>query len=66
MVVRPTPWGIQQSNHGRDVRFGTGVADLQKLLFEVDKQEPPPQEEPNKGVNCSRPYGGTKPTTRCL
>jgi type 1 glutamine amidotransferase/sugar phosphate isomerase/epimerase len=60
MVVRLRDRNVLGTN-GRDVRFGTGVADLQKFLFEVAKQEPPPQEEPNKCVNCSRPYGGTKP-----
>ncbi len=46
---------------GHDVRLGTGEADLQKFLMEVAKQEPPPQEDPDKCVNCSRPYGGTAP-----
>lgn len=45
---------------GRDVLIGTGVADAQKFFFEVAKQEPPPQEQPDKCVNCGRPYGGTK------
>ena len=60
MVVRLRDRNVLGAN-GRDVSFGTGVADLQKFLFEVAKLEPPPQEEPNKCVNCSRPYGGTKP-----
>jgi type 1 glutamine amidotransferase/sugar phosphate isomerase/epimerase len=47
--------------NGRDVPLGTGVAEVQKFLLEVAKQEPPPQEDPSKCVNCSRPYGGTKP-----
>jgi type 1 glutamine amidotransferase/sugar phosphate isomerase/epimerase len=46
---------------GRDVPLGTGVAEAQKFLLEVAQQEPQPQEEPNKCVNCSRPYGGIKP-----
>lgn len=46
--------------NGRDVLLGTGVADAQKFLFEVAKQEPTPEEQPDKCVNCSRPYGGTK------
>jgi type 1 glutamine amidotransferase/sugar phosphate isomerase/epimerase len=46
---------------GRDVRLGTGVADLQKFLYEVARLEPPPQEQPDKCVDCSRPYGGTRP-----
>ena len=60
MVVRLRDRNVLGAN-GRDVPLGTGVADLQKFLLEVAKQEPPPQEEPNKCVNCSRPYGGTKP-----
>jgi type 1 glutamine amidotransferase/sugar phosphate isomerase/epimerase len=47
--------------NGRDVPLGTGVAEAQKFFLEVAKQEPPPQEDPSKCVNCSRPYGGTKP-----
>ncbi len=46
---------------GRAVRLGTGVADLQKFLYEVARLEPPPQEQPDKCVDCSRPYGGTRP-----
>jgi type 1 glutamine amidotransferase/sugar phosphate isomerase/epimerase len=45
---------------GYDVTLGTGVADVQKFFYEVAKLEPPPTEEPNKCVNCGRPYGGTK------
>jgi type 1 glutamine amidotransferase/sugar phosphate isomerase/epimerase len=45
---------------GHDVLIGTGVADAQKFLYEVARQEPPPQEQPDKCVNCGRPYGGTK------
>lgn len=60
MVVRLRDRDVLGAN-GRDVRLGTGVADVQKFLLEVAKQEPPPQEEPNKCVNCSRPYGGIKP-----
>lgn len=59
MVVRMRDRNRLGEN-GRDVLLGTGVADVQKFLFEVAKQEPPPHEEPNKCVNCSRPYGGTK------
>jgi len=44
-----------------DVRLGTGAADLQRFLYEVAVAEPQPQEQPNACVNCSRPYGGTKP-----
>ena len=47
--------------YGRDVPLGSGVAEAQKFFFEVAKQEPTPQENPSKCVNCSRPYGGTKP-----
>ncbi len=46
---------------GRDVHLGTGVADLQKFLYEVAQLEPPPQEQPDKCVDCSRPYSGTRP-----
>ena len=46
---------------GRDVRLGTGVADLQNFLYQVARLEPPPQEQPDKCVDCSRPYGGTRP-----
>ncbi len=56
---------LRDRNHlgpnGRDVPFGTGVAEAQKFFLEVAKQEPPPIEDPSKCVNCSRPYGGTKP-----
>ncbi len=48
-------------DNGHDVRLGAGVADAEKFLIEVAKQEPPPTEEPNKCVNCGRPYGGIKP-----
>jgi len=47
--------------NARDVRLGTGTADLQRFLLQVAEQEPPPQEQPNACVNCGRPYGGTKP-----
>ena len=47
--------------NARDVRLGMGVADLQKFLLEVARLEPEPQEQPDKCVNCSRPYGGTRP-----
>jgi type 1 glutamine amidotransferase/sugar phosphate isomerase/epimerase len=47
--------------NARDVKLGTGTADLQRFLLQVAEQEPPPQEQPNACVNCSRPYGGTKP-----
>jgi type 1 glutamine amidotransferase/sugar phosphate isomerase/epimerase len=56
---------LRDRNHlgpnGRDVPFGTGVAEAQKFFLEVAKQEPPPFEDPSKCVNCSRPYGGIKP-----
>jgi type 1 glutamine amidotransferase/sugar phosphate isomerase/epimerase len=56
---------LRDRNHlgpnGRDVSLGTGVAEAQKFFLEVAKQEPPPIEDPSKCVNCSRPYGGTKP-----
>lgn len=45
----------------RDVRLGTGAADLQRFFYEVAVQEPKPEEEPNACVNCGRPYGGTRP-----
>ena len=45
----------------RDVRLGTGAADLQKFLYQIAEAEPQPQEQPNACVNCGRPYGGTKP-----
>lgn len=47
--------------NAHDVRLGTGTADLQRFLWEVAEQEQQPQEQPNACVNCSRPYGGTKP-----
>ena len=60
MAVRLRDRNVLGPN-GRDVPFGTGVAEAQKFFLEVAKQEPPPQEDPSKCVNCSRPYGGTKP-----
>jgi type 1 glutamine amidotransferase/sugar phosphate isomerase/epimerase len=48
-------------SHGRDVPLGTGVAGLQRFLFEIARQEPAPVEQPDKCVNCGRPYKGTKP-----
>jgi sugar phosphate isomerase/epimerase len=33
--------------NGRDVPLGTGVADLEKVLLEIAKQEPPPEEQPD-------------------
>jgi type 1 glutamine amidotransferase/sugar phosphate isomerase/epimerase len=47
--------------NSRDVPLGKGVAGLEQFFLQIAKQEPPPQEEPGKCVNCSRPYGGTKP-----
>ena len=44
-----------------DAALGSGVADLAQFLFEIARQEPEPQEQPDKCSNCSRPYGGTKP-----
>ena len=60
MAVRLRDRNVLGPN-GRDVPLGTGVAEAQKFFLEVAKQEPPPQEDPSKCVNCSRPYGGTKP-----
>lgn len=51
----------QLGNDARDVRLGTGAADLQRFFYEVAKEEPKPEEQPNACVNCSRPYGGTRP-----
>ena len=48
-------------NNSHDVRLGTGVAELQKFLYQVAEQEPQPEEKPSACVNCARPYGGTKP-----
>jgi type 1 glutamine amidotransferase len=36
-------------------------AGLTQALVEIAKQEPPPEESPEKCSNCSRPYGGTRP-----
>ncbi len=47
--------------NGRDVRLGTGVAGLRQFLLQIAQQAPPPQEQPDKCVNCSRPYSGIKP-----
>jgi type 1 glutamine amidotransferase/sugar phosphate isomerase/epimerase len=44
-----------------DAALGSGVADLEHFLFEIARQAPAPQEQPDKCSNCSRPYGGTKP-----
>ena len=60
MVVRLRDRNALGAN-GRDVRLGTGVAGVQQFLLQVAQQEPHPQEQPDKCVNCSRPYGGTKP-----
>ncbi|HEX5434601.1 MAG TPA: ThuA domain-containing protein, partial [Candidatus Angelobacter sp.] len=48
-------------NDARVVRLGTGAADLQRFFYEVAEEEPKPEEQPNACVNCSRPYGGTRP-----
>jgi type 1 glutamine amidotransferase/sugar phosphate isomerase/epimerase len=47
--------------NARDIALGMGAADLPKFLLEIAKQEPPPQEQPDKCSNCGRPYGGIKP-----
>lgn len=47
--------------NAHDVPLGTGAADLQRFLYQVALDEPQPEEQPNSCVNCSRPYGGTKP-----
>ena len=60
MVVRLRDRNALGAN-GRDVRLGTGVAGVQGFFLQIARQEPPPQEQPDKCVNCSRPYGGTKP-----
>src|SRR5713101_224149 len=52
--------------NAHEVRLGTGTADLQRFLLQVAEREPPPQEQPNACVNCSRPYGGTKPLFSAL
>lgn len=39
----------------------TDQANLSKLLLDIARSEPKPEESPNKCVNCSRPYGGTRP-----
>ena len=46
---------------GHDVALGSGAADVTQFLVEISKQEPQPQEQPDKCSNCSRPYGGTRP-----
>ena len=60
MVVRLRDRSVLGAK-GHDVRLGTGAADLQKFLMQVAEQEPQPQEQPDKCVNCSRPYGGITP-----
>jgi type 1 glutamine amidotransferase/sugar phosphate isomerase/epimerase len=47
--------------NGQDVTLGSGVAELPKVLLELARQAPPPQEKPDQCSNCSRPYGGLKP-----
>ena len=44
-----------------DVPLGKGSADLQKFFLRLAEMEPPPEEQPDKCTNCSRPYGGTRP-----
>ncbi len=46
---------------GRDVALGSGVAGITQFLLEISKQEPQPQEQPDKCSNCSRPYDGIRP-----
>ncbi len=60
LVVRLRDRGNLGPN-SRDVRLGTGVAGLRQFLLQLAQQAPPPQEQPDKCVNCSRPYSGTKP-----
>ncbi len=43
------------------VRLGEQTANLKEFLLAIAKQEPQPQEQPDKCTNCSRPYGGTRP-----
>ncbi len=38
-----------------------GGAAQPKLLMDITKQLPPPEEQPDKCGNCGRPYGGTRP-----
>jgi type 1 glutamine amidotransferase/sugar phosphate isomerase/epimerase len=44
-----------------DVPLGAGAGDLQRFFYQVAEMEPKPEEQPNACVNCSRPYGGTRP-----
>jgi len=60
MVVELSDRSSLGSN-SHDVRLGTGVGELQKFLYEVTEEEPQPEEKPSACVNCTRPYGGTKP-----
>jgi type 1 glutamine amidotransferase len=38
-----------------------GAANRAQLFLDLAKQEPAPEEQPDKCSNCGRPYGGTKP-----
>ncbi len=50
----------------RNVALGTGVADIQKVLLDIAKSEPPPVEDTMKCSNCGRPYTGNKAMTIIL
>jgi type 1 glutamine amidotransferase len=41
--------------------LGERGANLARVLLELAKSAPPPQEQPEKCSNCGRPYGGVKP-----
>ncbi len=39
----------------------SGAASRASLFLDIAKQEPPPQEQPDKCSNCGRPHGGDRP-----
>jgi type 1 glutamine amidotransferase len=43
------------------LELGPGATSQSKLLLDIAKQMPAPEEQPDKCGNCGRPYGGTRP-----
>jgi type 1 glutamine amidotransferase len=57
--------GIATSSAAGDrliaLELRTGAANRAQLFLDIAKQEPAPEEQPDKCSNCGRPHGGNKP-----
>jgi len=63
--IATDPAGFTKSGMSADrlmaLQLHSGAAGQNKLLLEIAKQMPAPQEQPDRCGNCGRPYSGTRP-----